>query len=145
MISFYSEYPNWSVLHQKQLSVWLHQITQSHGYTIREMTYVFCDDTRIIAINQQFLKHNYPTDIITFPYEYHPVHAEIYISLDTLKRNAISFKVPFHDEFLRVVAHGLLHMIGFNDKSDEERKIMRYQEEQTILLFKSLYPNIVFN
>ncbi len=140
MVHLYSDLEEFDILYEAQLGPWLKEIASKEDNTLSDLSYVFCDDAQITSINRQFLQHDYPTDIITFPYEYHPVEAEIYISIPTVRANAMRFGVSFESEYLRVIAHGLLHMLGYNDKTEKERDEMTRQENKTILLFESLYP-----
>lgn len=101
------------------------------------MDYVFCSDDHLLEMNQRHLGHDYLTDILTFPYDYNPVNAEIYISLDRVIDNANDLGCPMTDELLRVLAHGLLHMIGYNDKTPAEKKAMSSAEDKAIRKFQS--------
>jgi probable rRNA maturation factor len=93
--------------------------------------YIFVDDAEITQINIQHLQHDYATDIITFDYsEGNKISGEIFISLDTLRSNAEDLNIPFHQELLRVMAHGVLHLCGLKDKTKEEQMKMREEEEQ---------------
>ena len=113
-------------------------ISETHNTTIKNLTYIFCSDDYLLNINKQFLNHDYYTDIITFPYhEGSDIEGEIYISLDRITDNAIKQKVSFENELFRVIAHGLLHLIGYSDKSSNNKKIMRKEEDQAIKIFES--------
>lgn len=95
------------------------------------MHYIFVDDAEITRINVQYLQHDYATDIITFDYsEGKRISGEIYISLDTLRSNAQDLNIDFHQELIRVMAHGVLHLCGFKDKTKEEKQMMREAEEK---------------
>jgi probable rRNA maturation factor len=119
---------------------WLNEIAASHGKSIKFINYIFCSDDYLLEINQKFLQHDDYTDIITFPYQIGNDHLEsdIFISLERVKENADSFNVPFHEELKRVIAHGLLHLIGFEDKNASQTQEMRTKEEECILLFKTI-------
>ena len=99
--------------------------------------YVFCSDEYLLRINQDFLKHDYYTDIITFPLSEtdRKVEAEIYISIDRVKENALKLKVPFEKELYRVIFHGVLHLIGYKDKTATQNEEMRKAEEKWIKSF----------
>ena len=113
-------------------------LSEAHNTTIKNLTYIFCSDDYLLNINKQFLNHDYYTDIITFPYhEGTDIEGEIYISLDRIADNAIKQKVSFENELFRVIAHGLLHLIGYSDKSPNNKKIMRKEEDQAIKIFES--------
>lgn len=114
------------------------QIAFDHAHDLKEIEYVFVDDETILEINKQSLNHDYYTDIITFDYtENKLLEGEIYISLDRVKDNAKKFDQEFHVELFRVILHGVLHMVGYKDKSKAERNLMRKKEEEylkTILI-----------
>lgn len=110
-----------------------------HQKQTGDLHYIFTDDAEITRINVQYLQHDYATDIITFDYtEDNRIAGEIYISLDNLRSNAESLNIPFEEELLRVMAHGILHLCGFKDKSEEEQKKMREEEEKMIKMFDTL-------
>ena len=119
---------------------WLRALAAKHQFTTLRISFSFCTDDTILALNRQFLKHDYYTDILTFPVEcrtHHCLAGEIFISIDTVRSNALRFRSSFQHELLRVMSHGLLHLAGFNDKTTTERKKMRSAEEDAILLYNS--------
>ncbi|MCA6362073.1 MAG: rRNA maturation RNase YbeY [Bacteroidetes bacterium] len=114
---------------------WLNRIARKHKKQIGQLTYVFVSDEQLWKMNKDFLQHNTYTDIITFDYsEKNTVSGELYISIDRVRDNAKSFGVPVRDELHRVMAHGLLHLCGFKDKSTKEAAVMRKQEEMALAL-----------
>lgn len=103
-----------------------------------DLNFIFTGDERIIEINREFMKHDNFTDVIAFDYcERKTVNGEIYISLDTVKRNANNYKVSLRSEIIRVIIHGTLHLCGYRDKKKEERKIMKEMEDQWLMRFYS--------
>ena len=115
---------------------WLDLIAVSETKTIGEVSYVFCSDEFLLQINQDYLGHDTFTDIITFDYcEEGLINGEIYISTDRVKENAISFGVSLINELQRVMAHGLLHLCGYGDKSEAEAQLMRDKENEKISMF----------
>lgn len=122
---------------QKLYKDWLQEVAGAEEGTIKEIHYIFCDDEYILQINKNYLNHDYYTDIITFPYSQgnKDIKADIYISIDTVRSNAEEFKTTFDDELKRVMVHGLLHMLGYQDKSIEQSSIMREKENQYINIF----------
>ncbi len=117
---------------------WLIEIANSHSSSIGQLNYIFCSDEKILEINKAYLDHDYYTDIISFPYEIKPISGDIYISIDRVKENAEALKLKFEEELLRVMSHGLLHFLGFDDHSDEDIVAMRDAENKAIEQFKYL-------
>jgi rRNA maturation RNase YbeY len=114
---------------------WLISLADNFGKTIDRLTYKFCSDQEILEINRQFLNHDYHTDIITFPESQGPgdiIRADILISWERIQDNAQDYGTPSDLELLRVIAHGLMHLIGFGDKTTAEQKKMREMEEWAI-------------
>ena len=98
-----------------------------------EISIVFCSDTYLLSINEQYLNHDYYTDIITFDYgDNDIISGDLFISLDRVIDNAKTFNVEKSKELFRVIFHGILHLIGYNDKSREEKKLMREKENQCL-------------
>jgi len=101
------------------------------------LIYVFCSDDFLLNINKQFLSHDFYTDIITFPLSqsHSEIEAEIYISVDRIKENAKVLKLSFKSELQRVIFHGVLHLLGWKDKTKSQEKAMRAKEEEWMALF----------
>lgn len=130
-----------SVSHLKN---WLKKVARKEGYTITDVHYIFCSDPYLLQINREHLNHNYYTDIITFDNSEKKLllEADIFISIDRVKENAGAFKQPFHVELKRVMVHGLLHLMGYKDKSSENKTQMRKQEDHYLLLEKRLNKSL---
>lgn len=121
------------------LEQWLERVAEAHNRIIGPITYIFCSDDKIIEINRQFLSHDYYTDIITFDYTHgRRVSGDIFISLDTVASNARSIGTDYPTELHRVIAHGLLHLCGIDDKGPGERAIMERHEDEALALLSSL-------
>ncbi|PQJ16251.1 rRNA maturation RNase YbeY [Aureicoccus marinus] len=121
---------------REDLEAWLERICESKGKAIQELNYVFCDDEYLYEMNMQYLNHDTYTDIITFDYsEGEAIHSDIFISVERVSDNASKFAVPFSKELLRVMAHGILHLVGLNDKTEAEKEIMRKEEEVLMSMF----------
>ena len=116
--------------------LWINDIVKKHNKLVGELNYIFCSDDYILNINKQYLNHNYYTDIITFNYNVGDViNGDIFISLDTVKDNSMIYSNGcFDDELDRVVIHGVLHLIGFNDKTKSEQTEMTKQENLALKL-----------
>jgi probable rRNA maturation factor len=109
---------------------WLKGTLENEGFTLGEINYIFCSDNYILKINKDYLNHNYFTDIITFNYnEGKKVNADIFISIDTVKSNANSRKIDFYNELHRVMVHGILHLVGYNDKTPTQQIEMTSKED----------------
>jgi len=119
------------------LSDWIEQVIRSHGSILGDLNYLFCDDSHILEVNRTYLQHDYFTDIITFDYCLNKViSGDLVISLDTVKSNSELFQTSFEQETLRVIIHGVLHLLGFNDHSVDEKQQMRELESKAL----SIYP-----
>lgn len=115
---------------------WLSRVAESEGYSLSALTYIFCNDQYLLGLNQTYLSHDTLTDIITFDYvEGTSVSGDIFISVDRLIENAAIFKVSFEEERLRVMAHGLLHLMGYKDKTPEDQLVMSNKENEKIKMF----------
>ncbi|HEY0262102.1 MAG TPA: rRNA maturation RNase YbeY [Chitinophagales bacterium] len=114
----------------------LQQFKKESGFSL-SLSCVFCSDEYLLKVNQDFLQHDYYTDIITFPLEQtkRKITAEIYISIDRVRENAEQHNVTFKEELHRVIFHGTLHLCGFGDKTESEQKTMRKKENEWLALF----------
>lgn len=133
-ILFFSEGIKFSLRNKAKVRKWLDDIARSHKRKIDALTYVFVSDKKLLEMNNQFLAHDTLTDIITFPLEATKgsIAGEIYISIDRVKENAKAYGEFRSRELARVMAHGLLHLCGFKDKSTRDQKVMRAQEEKAL-------------
>lgn len=114
------------------LKSFIETIFKKEKKELGEINYIFCSDEMLLKINQDFLQHNYFTDIITFGLQEQgqPIEAEIYISIDRVKDNAIQHGVGYENEMMRVLFHGALHLCGYKDKKKSEIQEMRAKEDQ---------------
>ena len=118
---------------------WVRAVAASYGKRVGEVAYVFCNDDKILEVNRQYLKHDYFTDIITFDYcEGDMLSGDLFISLDTVRTNAELFHKTYDDELHRVIIHGILHLVGINDKGPGEREIMEAAENKALDLLQKL-------
>jgi rRNA maturation RNase YbeY len=132
-INFFSETSH-RVGHQRVLKNWIEEAIAHHDRVVNWLTIVMVDDKHITKLNKTHLGHAYATDVITFQYNKkgHPLEAEIYIGTEIVRKNAKRFKVSFQIEMYRVIIHGILHLMGFSDKSAAGRKIMRAEEDRLL-------------
>ncbi|MCL2073827.1 MAG: rRNA maturation RNase YbeY [Marinilabiliaceae bacterium] len=117
-------------INQKELSKWISDAVISNGKKIKELSIIFCDDQYILQLNEKYLDHSYYTDILTFDYsEKNFISGDLIISIDTVLSNSKQFKTQFLTELHRVIIHGILHLLGFDDKTEEQKQIIRDKEE----------------
>lgn len=135
----FSEECSFRLKDRLKIKRWIKQVVENYGYKLGEISYVFCSDERILEVNKQYLSHDFYTDIITFDYvEKERVSGDIFISIDRVEENAKDFNVTFQQELLRVIIHGVLHLLGFEDHSQEEQQIMRQKENEAIALWDKM-------
>ena len=126
---YYHSECDFQLQNETSISKWLIAAVVNENKTIGEINYIFCEDDYLLKKNQEYLNHDTLTDIITFDYsEENKLSADIFISIERVKENALIFAVPFEKELKRVIIHGILHLIGYKDKSEEETKTMRSKE-----------------
>jgi len=122
--------------HSRKTIQWLSAVAASKGRNIESLSYIFSTDAFVAKLNRQFLQHNTLTDIITFDYsEGKAITGEIYISVQRVRENARAYKQPFERELQRVMVHGLLHILGFKDKTTRQAAQMRRKEEACLSLW----------
>jgi probable rRNA maturation factor len=136
-VHFFYQCKQFSFPNRNQLKKFIQRLFKKEGKQLSNLNIIFCTDAGLLAINQQFLQHDYYTDIITFPLsaKNEPIEAEIYISIDRVKYNAKAEKTSFQSELHRVIFHGCLHLAGYNDKSSQQIKTMRQAEDQYLRLY----------
>lgn len=124
----------------RNIKTWIKTIIKSQDKKCGDIGYQFCSDNKILEVNKEYLDHDYYTDIITFDYcEGNIVSGDMYISVDTVLSNAMQYNTSPKEELLRVIIHGILHLCGFGDKTDEEVEEMRKQESIALSLYKEMY------
>ena len=129
MISYYFEDTDF-VFKEKNLNGrWLRMVAESEVKRLGDISIIFCSDNYILDVNQRYLEHDYFTDIITFDYcEGDRLSGDLFISVDSVKENSLEYGTEFKDELNRVIVHGILHLIGYDDHTDEDVMIMREKE-----------------
>lgn len=136
-IRFSTQSVNYDLQEQKKVKKWLSDVITRRGKSVGNINYLFCDDEYLLVVNRQYLDHDTYTDIITFDYVSGGlISGDILISLDRVGENAEKFGVTFDHELHRVLVHGILHLLGQGDKSDEEAREMRRLEEEALALFR---------
>ncbi len=118
---------------------WIADVAAAHDRILGPLAYIFCDDSRILEVNREFLQHDYYTDIITFDNSRgRMVSGDMFISLDTVRSNAEGLGVPYEQELMRVIIHGVLHLCGINDKGPGEREVMEANENAALEMWRKL-------
>ena len=136
-IFFYTEGVEMPSVQKTEIRNWIKQVAALHGKRVGEISYIFCNDEKILEVNRQYLKHDYYTDIITFDYtEGDKLSGDLFISLDTVRTNAEQFGQPYNTELHRVIIHGVLHLCGIDDKGPGEREIMEHNENEALSLLR---------
>ncbi|MCR5243598.1 MAG: rRNA maturation RNase YbeY [Bacteroidales bacterium] len=139
MVRYFFEDTDFVFKPKKINNLWLKTVAESEIRKLGQVNIIFCSDNYILDINQKYLQHDYFTDIITFDYcENDTLSGDLFISVDSVRENALFYKTEFTDELNRVIVHGLLHLIGYDDHSDEDIKVMRSKENYYLELRKSL-------
>ena len=111
------------------MASWMRLAAQEEGFRVGDVNVIFCSDPYLLGINRHYLQHDYYTDIITFDYcEDGVLSGDLFISVDTVLGNAAEYKVMFHVELLRVIIHGVMHLVGYKDKTDVDAAKMRERE-----------------
>lgn len=140
MIEFHSQ-NNFELANAPEIISWLTALITSEQHTLGTLSFVFCDDVYLHNINLEYLNHNTLTDIITFDYVMgKEIHGEIYISTERVAENALEYEVAFQHELYRVLAHGVLHLCGYKDKSSKDIELMRLKEDHYISLMPDTSP-----
>lgn len=136
-ISFANENIHFVLPEKRRIRHWIQQICQQQGKRVGEIGYLFCDDAYLLQANLEYLNHDTLTDIITFDYvEGDVISGDIMISVERVQENAEKFAVPFEQELHRVIIHGVLHLLGQEDKSDAGASQMRKREEEALTVWK---------
>ena len=146
MIRYFTEDTSFSLKGKQLINKWLREVAADRGYELGELNYIFCSDAYLLEINRQFLGHDYETDIITFDNSEDylletgrkGVSADIYISVDTVRINGKAYGEGFDRELHRVIVHGLLHLIGYDDTDQWHQQRMRAAENRALALLDEM-------
>tara|TARA_B110000503_G_C6918356_1_gene317658 strand:+ start:54 stop:470 length:417 start_codon:yes stop_codon:yes gene_type:complete len=130
MITFHNEDIKFNLKNKRLLKSWIKDSTQNENCSVGNLTYVFCSDEHLLNMNKEHLSHNYYTDIITFNYNVEKqISGDFFISIDRVDENANQQNNKFTDELHRVLIHGVLHLVGYNDKTDLQQAEMTSKED----------------
>lgn len=121
-------------MHREKLKKWIHSVIKQNKRKTGYLNFVFCSDRYLLKINKQYLNHSTYTDIITFntSESANEISGDIFISVTRIKENTVQFSTSFKDELHRVMIHGVLHLLGYNDKSEKEKNAMRMKENECL-------------
>ena len=146
MISYQTDQVKMPAIRRRDTSAWIKNVAASYGKRVGSIAYIFCNDDKILEVNRQYLQHDYYTDIITFDYcddelmmgRKDTISGDLFISLDTVRSNAVQQGTTYEEELHRVIIHGVLHLCGINDKGPGEREIMEAAENKALKLLNTL-------
>jgi len=139
MVTFFTEDIDFRFKEKTSTRSWLKMVAGSECFKLGDISIIFCSDPYILDINLKYLQHDYFTDIITFDYsEGDRVSGDLFISIDTVRDNASFYGATFDEELRRVIVHGLLHLIGYDDHTSEDQKVMREKENYYLECRKSM-------
>ena len=138
-ISFHSEEISFDLKHKIRHKQWIRRTIEAHSKIPGDLTIIFTSSEQLKLMNRNYLNHNYFTDVITFDYTDGNISSgDIFISIDQVKENSVSFDVELEEELRRVIIHGVLHLLGFNDSSTVEKNTMREKENEALHLWFKL-------
>ena len=134
-IHFFTEEIDFQLKYQNKKKRWIKSVIHAEGFTLESLNYIFCSDEFLLTKNIQYLNHNTYTDIITFDTsDSEAIEGDIFISIDRIQDNSTKLGVSFTDELDRVMIHGVLHLMGYGDKGNEQKKLMREKEDSYLSL-----------
>lgn len=144
MISYNTDGVKMPAIRRRDTSAWIKTVAASYDKKVGSIAYIFCNDDKILEVNRQYLQHDYYTDIITFDYcedeemmgNKNTISGDLFISLDTVRTNAEQQGTTYDEELHRVIIHGILHLVGINDKGAGEREIMEAAENKALAMLK---------
>ena len=139
MVNFFYEDDFNLSLNKKEVRFWIKNVVKKENKKLSYLNFVFCTDSYLLGLNQKYLKHNSLTDVIAFDFSESKktIEGDVYISVDRVKENAKKYSPSFKKELLRVLLHGVLHLIGYKDKTKEQKKIMASKENVFVSVFNS--------
>ncbi len=144
MISYNTDGVKMPAIRRRDTSAWIKTVAASYDKKVGSIAYIFCNDDKILEVNRQYLQHDYYTDIITFDYcedeemmgNKNTISGDLFISLDTVRTNAEQQGTTYDEELHRGIIHGILHLVGINDKGPGEREIMEAAENKALAMLK---------
>ena len=130
-INFFTEDTNYTLKNKKAIKAWVASAITAEGYVLQELNFILCSDPYLLQINQDYLRHDTYTDVITFDNSDTPqtIVGDIFISIERIKENALTYQHPVAEELCRVIIHGTLHLLGYKDKTKAAKKLMTEKED----------------
>ena len=139
MITYNSDGVKMPKIKKRETTAWIKAVAATYGRKIGEIGYMFVDDEKILEVNNEYLGHDYYTDIITFDYDEDDIlNGDLVISLDTVRSNSEQQNTAYEEELFRVIIHGILHLCGINDKGPGEREIMEAAENKALAMLREM-------
>lgn len=139
MVRYFTEDTNFFFKHKRLNSKWFKMVCESEIKKLGDLNVIFCSDNYILDINMKYLNHDYFTDIITFDYcQGNLISGDLFISIDTVKENSLFYGTQFDDELNRVLVHGILHLLGYDDHTEEDIRTIRSKEDYYLSFRKGL-------
>lgn len=136
-VFFHSEDTRFELKGKKSYKRWIENIVHSHRKTLQNINIIFSSNEYLLEINKRYLNHNYYTDVITFDYsEGKTISGDIFVSIEQVRMNCLEQEVTFQDELSRVMIHGVLHLLGYDDASNEAVKEMRIKEDWALMILR---------
>lgn len=137
-VLFHSEKSSFTIDNEEVISNWIRAVLSHHGAHAGDINIIFVNNEYILELNKKYLKHNYYTDVITFEYsEGKVISGDVFISVDQVLINSQIENVTFYNELFRVIIHGILHLLGYNDQTDEEKAVIRDEENLSLRLLEN--------
>ncbi|SRR5690554_1885565 len=142
LIHYFFEDISYKIVHPIKTKRWIRSLVNAEGFELNSINFIFCSDEYLLQINREYLNHDYYTDIITFDNSEsdREIEGDIFISLDRVFENARSESIQEEEELRRVLAHGVLHLCGYDDHTDEEQSQMRAKENYYLQQFNKVVP-----
>jgi len=132
-INYYVEDIPFPKLKRRKTTSWIKSVISSEGKNSGEISFIFCSDAYLLEINRKFLNHDYYTDIVTFDYVIgSKISGDIFISIDRVAENSVDFDITFENELNRILVHGVLHLLGYKDKNEDDKLLMTEKENYYI-------------
>ena len=144
MILFFSEGVDYRFKNRSLYKRWIREVILSQQGLIAskkcgDLSIIFCNDDYLLNVNNQYLKHNYYTDIITFDYSDNQIiNGDLFISVDSVKNNSLKYKTEFMNELSRVIIHGVLHLCGYDDHTEDDKKLMKEKEDLALTMLQEM-------